>query len=590
MLKFSRGKSSVNIEKYEENLRQNGRILCDKEKMVRLYNYECVHRDSLEIYARDIVLRKSGGNLASLSRDSIYLYLTRYEGCPDRFFRTNKSTGFSLDMKRVLTPLLMNGYAEEFLNVYTEYKSVKSKCSNISSIIAACNDPFLVKQDGTELYQLLYSVNQQTNLRYNYKNFDIISQIPKEYTNAITVEDDYLLAWGDFAQSDLRIAYNLLLRNKDNYEIMYNTEDKYEGIARLIAKANGEDFDYETFKANRSLYKVYVLETIYGTRGSSIQSTRNFIQSLSKYLDGCEKYNEYVRRIDNTIAMNLPVVTKGYFGFEQAAPSNLYRPVDIRNFALNSPIQTGTSEIMILTVNSIIDRFRQLGYGPEDVSVYMVRHDEPVFRISKRALKDAWIFKNASEIYVDDWIPLKLDFKYGYYYGEEDEELSKAVDYSIALNEHKIETVEADSYGMSKEYYPIADVGNVYWHLAKVGKKTVLAVYDPVLQAANIALINSTDQKKVEATSVAIVRDLAQLYKKNGFNGVIAHSNFVSGALYNDGILVKFINGSGAKLYQAQLFAEVMANRIEKVYPDRSAEMRQYNLRMLADVLGGGRS
>ena len=77
-------------------------------------------------------------------------------------------------MKRVLTPLLMNGYAEEFLNVYTEYKSVKSKCSNISSIIAACNDPFLVKQDGTELYQLLYSVNQQTNLRYNYKNFDII--------------------------------------------------------------------------------------------------------------------------------------------------------------------------------------------------------------------------------------------------------------------------------------------------------------------------------------------------------------------------------------------------------------------------------
>lgn len=590
MLKFSRGKSSVNIEKYEENLRQNGRILCDKEKMVRLYNYECVHRDSLEIYARDIVLRKSGGNLASLSRDSIYLYLTRYEGCPDRFFRTNKSTGFSLDMKRVLTPLLMNGYAEEFLNVYTEYKSVKSKCSNISSIIAACNDPFLLKQDGTELYQLLYSVNQQTNLRYNYKNFDIISQIPKEYTNAITVEDDYLLAWGDFAQSDLRIAYNLLLRNKDNYEIMYNTEDKYEGIARLIAKANGEDFDYETFKANRSLYKVYVLETIYGTRGSSIQSTRSFIQSLSKYLDGCEKYNEYVRRIDNTIAMNLPVVTKGYFGFEQAAPSNLYRPVDIRNFALNSPIQTGTSEIMILTVNSIIDRFRQLGYGPEDVSVYMVRHDEPVFRISKRALKDAWIFKNASEIYVDDWIPLKLDFKYGYYYGEEDEELSKAVDYSIALNEHKIETVEADSYGMSKEYYPIADVGNVYWHLAKVGKKTVLAVYDPVLQAANIALINSTDQKKVEATSVAIVRDLAQLYKKNGFSGVIAHSNFVSGALYNDGILVKFINGSGAKLYQAQLFAEVMANRIEKVYPDRSAEMRQYNLRMLADVLGGGRS
>lgn len=587
MLKFSRGKSSVNVEKYEENLRQNGKILCDKEKMVRLYNYECVHRDSLEIYARDIIARKSGGDLASLGRETLYQYLTRYEGCPDRFFRTNKSTGFSLDMKRVLTPLQMNGYAEEFLDVYMEYKSVKAKCSNISSIISACNDPILVRQDGTGLYQLLYTVNQQTNLRYNYRNFDIISQIPKEYTNAITVEDDYFLAWGDFAQSDLRIAYNLLLRNKDNYEIMYNTKDKYEGIARLIAKANGEDFDYESFKKNRNLYKVYVLETIYGTRGSSIQSTRSFIQSLAKYLDSCEKYTEYVRRINNTIAMNLPVITRGYFGFEQAAPSNLFRDVDIRNFALNSPIQTGTSEIMILTVNAIIDKFRSLGYGPDDVSVYMVRHDEPVFKISKKVLKDAWVFKNASEIYVDDWIPLQLDFKYGYYYGEEDAGLAEAVDYSVALNAHKIDIVTADDYGMSKEYYPIADVGNVYWHLAKVGEKSVLAIYDPTLQAANVAMINSSDDKKVEATAIALVRDLAQLYKKKGYNGVIAHSNFVSGALYNDGILVRFVKESGAKLYQAQLFAEVMANKIKPVYNDRSSEMRQYNLRMFADVLGG---
>ncbi|MFQ9150775.1 MAG: hypothetical protein ACLR6B_03780 [Blautia sp.] len=296
-------------------------------------------------------------------------------------------------------------------------------------------------------------------------------------------------------------------------------KDKYEGIARPIAKANGEDFDYESFKKNRNLYKVYVLETIYGTRGSSIQSTRSFIQSLAKYLDSCEKYTEYVRRINNTIAMNLPVITRGYFGFEQAAPSNLFRDVDIRNFALNSPIQTGTSEIMILTVNAIIDKFRSLGYGPDDVSVYMVRHDEPVFKISKKVLKDAWVFKNASEIYVDDWIPLQLDFKYGYYYGEEDAGLAEAVDYSVDLNAHKIDIVTADDYGMSKEYYPIADVGNVYWHLAKVGEKSVLAIYDPTLQAANVAMINSSDDKKVEATAIALVRDLAQLYKKKGYNG-----------------------------------------------------------------------
>lgn len=590
MLKFSRGKSFVDVDYYEQNLRQNGYILCDKKKMVHTYDYECVHRDSLEIYARDIVSRNSGGCLASLNRECLYQYLTRYENCPDRFFRTGRSDGFSLDMKRVLTPLMMNGYAKEFLEVYTEYKSVKSKCSNIASIISACNEPSLVKQDGTELYKLLYSVNQQTNLRYNYKNFDIISQIPKEYVNTITVEDEYFLAWGDFAQSDLRIAYNLLLRNNDNYEIMLKTDDKYEGIARLIAKANGEDFDYNAFRENRALYKVYVLETIYGTRGSSVQSTRNFIQALAKYLDSCDKYNEYIRRIDNTIAMNLPVITKGYFGFEQAVPSNLHRSVDIRNFALNSPIQTGTSEIMILTVNSIISKFRQLGYGPEDVSVYMVRHDEPIFKLSKKAIKDAWIFKNASEIYVDDWIPLKLDFKYGYYYSEEDKELTDSIEYYTALNEHRIDTVTADPYSMSKKYYPIEDIGNIYWHVSKVKEKSILAIYDPVLQAARIAMINSVDEKKVETTAIAIIRELAKLYKKSGYNGVIAHSNFVEGALYNDGILIKFTKETSARLYQAQLFAEVMANKIDKVYQDRSSEMKQYNLRMFPDVLGGGSS
>ena len=107
----------------------------------------------------------------------------------------------------------------------------------------------------------------------------MISQIPKDYAKFISVEEGYFLAWGDFAQADLRIAYNLLLRNEENYGLMASVTDKYEGIARLVADANNEPFDYEKFKAERNLYKVYVLER------SALKEKRKKVTLLKSYTD-----------------------------------------------------------------------------------------------------------------------------------------------------------------------------------------------------------------------------------------------------------------------------------------------------------------
>ena len=354
---------------------------------------------------------------------------------------------------------------------------------------------------------------------------------------------------------------------------------------------NNEVFDLEAFKEQRDLYKVYVLETIYGTRNTTIQNVRPFILALSKYLETCDKYTNYVARIDKKISMNLPVVTTGYFGYEQIAPSFLARDTDIRNFALNSPIQTGTSEIIILTVNKILDKFYSLGYTPEDVSVYIVRHDEPVFKVSKRALKDAWIFHDASVIQIDDWIPLKLDFSYGYYYGEEDEDLSLAVKNSAIINADKIISYAPDKYFMSKQYYPISDTADISYHLSTLNNSTIIAFYDDKLQATYFSEICSLNDKAVEATTVAIVKKLARLYSSNGYNGMSVRSNFLNVDIYSDGNLIKFKRESNAKLYTAQLLSEYATNKlaamrgIEKPYRDRADELKAYNLRLLTNVL-----
>ena len=75
--------------------------------------------------------------------------------------------------------------------------------------------------------------------------------------------------------------------------------------------------------------------------------------------------------------------------------------------------------------------FYELGYTEDDVSVYMVRHDEPVFKVKETAKKDLWVFKQATDIIVDNWVPLRIDFSPGYYYREIDEVMKKTL---IRLN------------------------------------------------------------------------------------------------------------------------------------------------------------
>lgn len=81
------------------------------------------------------------------------------------------------------------------------------------------------------------------------------------------------------------------------------------------------------------------------------------------------------------------------------------------------------SEIVISVVNHILDTAYNLGYTEDDISLYMTRHDEPIFKIKKSALDLMTVLQDHSTVMVDGWTPLRLDWDFGYRYKVPDEEL-----------------------------------------------------------------------------------------------------------------------------------------------------------------------
>ena len=558
MLKLSR-EDVIDVDKYEQHLYYNGQIMYDREKMGLIQEYENANCLSLASMAADIMIHKSGWHYNALTRDNVYLYLLNCEGCPDHYFSRKNSENYSLDSGKVLSKLVENGYARDFLNLYMGYKSKQSKCGKIKNIIKNFDRTTAKNKDGINVYSITYSVSQQKNMRYNYSDADIIA-IPKEYNDCITVEDGYFLAWGDFAQSDFRIAYNLFIRSPENDEIMGKYTDKYEALARIIANAMNERFDIEEFKQDRQLYKQLTLATMYGTRGSIVPAEDKFIQKLYEFLKKCPKYVEYEKRLRQRVKLGVPIIVQSYFGHAESI-AIMYREDDTIYNALNSPVQSGTSEIVILTTNKILDMFYELGYTEEDVSVYYVRHDEPIFKIKNDVLKDIWVLNQASEILVDNWSPLAMDFNFGYYYKQPDEDLEKQVQQIYENNKDKIDIYEAGTE-IDTEYYPVPSMCVLACTKYDTpDNKSVICFYDNSTNAVAYYLCNTNNLEDIiEFTQQAIAAKEEYLYN-NGYRGIHILCTFMEGEYIKGKSMIKFSKQDNGETINVAKFCRYMAYR-----------------------------
>lgn len=551
----------VDVDLYDLRINHTGFILFDRESVKADVDYYEKHAETCYDLARMRMVYKSGNRYSQMSRDTIIDYLIEFEGCPESFFKTGKTKSYSLDSKRVLAVLYEKGFAREFIENYIEYKSWSTKCSKLTTILKTCRDLGGVSKTGRELYKLPFNANVQTNRRFNYSDFDIISQIPKSMANCISVEDGYFLAWGDFAQSDLRIAYNLFLRTPENDKLFSQYDDKYEAVARMVANLNHEQFNYDQFKEERDVYKRNTLATIYGKRSAAIAEDAAFIRRFSEFVEKHEGYKLFKQRLDEYMQIDLPIMVSSYFGFVQqvyAGPGA--SKSSIMDVALNTPVQTGSSEIVIDVVNHILDTCYSMGYTEDDICLYMTRHDEPIFKIKESAKDVLKVLLDSSTVIVDDWTPLQMDWNVGYSYKIPDEALEADLQH---VRDTYTETIVKPEAVCDTFYEPLDKVFTLSVATQKTPDcKTIVTFYDDKQNEVMYSLFETLDDEQIVTECKCKIRDATKKIHDAGYKHILVFSTFINGAdFYEDcAITYKIINTNEA-LFSAKRLTELMAWR-----------------------------
>ncbi|KSV57906.1 hypothetical protein [Acetivibrio ethanolgignens] len=556
MYRFT-SKTPVDIDKFEERIKRNGSIAIVREDYEYAYKYDRGVEQTLLHKAIALVKHESGGNCFAIDKPSVLRYLQRYKNCPDRFFNNRKTQDESIALP-ILEKLAAAGYAQEFIELYSKYRSLYAINNKMRKMLQECVVPIGKNHYGDTLVNVPYNVGLQTNLRHNYRKFDIIAQISKENSNVISVEDGYVLVWGDLAQSDFRVAYNLFIRSEENDKVMSQYADKYEGFARLVNKANNIPFDAEKFKSERKLYKTMTLKVLYGGASGTTQEEQEFINRLTQFLKTCDRYQEFVRRLEHRLELNLGISITSYFGHVEVCPVYQYDSYSTKTRALNCPMQTGTSEIAMLIVNAILDEFYSLGYTEDDISLYILRHDEPVFKVKESVLKDAWVFEQFRTILVDDWIPLEMTVEAGYRYNRIDEGLMNQIAESCNKNKDKITVYDTNTETAISSYYPLPNSIQLHMHYNIVNDTAIVAVYEPTTSQVNYYAIDASERETLMYSMVAKILESKKALEKHDVATIEILSNNVKGSVYQDGEFFQFNTKSDVSMNNVVALCDYM--------------------------------
>jgi hypothetical protein len=577
---FSAKTDYVDVDLYDRRLNRDGFICVDLVGLGIYSNYQACVAETYQRLCLQFMNVNSRIGYSDLGRESVIGYLSSVEGVPLTSFRKKGVQGQSIDRKKVLMPLFENGYAQDFFDLYFHYVDAKARRSDTKKVFDRnISNDMVEGWDGQVLYKVPFVANKQVNLRFNYSNEDIIG-FPREIKYLVQAPKGYVLAWGDFAQSDARIAFNTLLKDEKTLPLVLEyPDDIYAGFANLVSEhtfnelsmkleeakiihkvydeASGENssspavdalteklrsfqkFSGFSSAVERDAYKLNSLRVLYGTRRDSVREVSMFVSRFAEVLKGCQKYRKFWDDLSVRSTFGLPIRIKCYMGHTEYITSYEGSKVNEALFkGLNYPVQGGTSEMMILLVNKLLDRFGLMGYSEDDVRVYYCRHDEPIFLVREEVMKDSWVFKDFETIIVDDWIPLKMSFSFGTVYGESSKELESLYESSVSENSEKISVVER---GPSVDYYPLSKMLELGVWVVDLGDGTdlldngfglerhsgrlLVVVFSEELMKADVKIVNSSSP-----FNVVVNQSVSKCLKKahlEGYRLLVITNQFV---------------------------------------------------------------
>lgn len=561
----------IDTDKFTKDLSVLGFVFVDSSVLDNYVRFATQEYRSLMYLCSQIMATDSGYRVVnSGTRGNVFRYLTEVKNCPEGIFYIKGRNDWSLDAKKVLKKLYDRGFAPEFLENYILLNSKKSVLSSISSMSTKVGPSDKKSADGNPLSILPFKLTPLTpNLRVYYHSHNI-QGIPDAGKHCLVAPEGYVIVSGDFAQSDFRIAYNMLLRDKDNKNIMESIEDKYHAFFKLIM---GAEYNEQEFLDNRTIYKTNTLGPIYGAKSGNTEKEQDYISRINRYLSTNKIYSEYKRRIGEKIDLGVPLNITSYFGNTQliteATVSNGFeKPKNINkamlDYALNAPVQTGTAEIVIAITNSIMEHFAEVGFTSENGGIYSYinRHDEPVFLVSLEALQHSSIFQKHESVIVDDWMPLNLDFSYTDAYNTVNESIQRyAKRFYIeedAYDNYTVSRAEEDNH-----FIPIGDIFKLAVGLFDMPNgQRIISFYNYVTQQCSFQLqTDLNDDTTIEIISHKLVNNKGTLERLD-CDVVSVYTQLVvkDEKIFNSGLLTCMTNNYPSGLNtKASLLAEHMA-------------------------------
>lgn len=522
------------MPEYLELLSHGKKISIDHERLVDAIN-QANYRilDYSNIVTMNLKIASKGDFRTTSTEDLIDFLLE--QGISSKKFEVRGRKNLSFDMEKVVKPLIQAKVFPEILEPYVTMRSYVSYRNFLNKqLLGNVNVKYNRRSDGVFLRQYDFTVTERENLRVYYSDIAVVN-IPKIYSNIITVPDtDYFLIWCDYPQADWRMAYNLFLRDEGNAAIMDAHEDSYKGAAILV---EGDEFMEEDFQSKRKSYKVDTLKTFYNSRDNS-----QLVQKLRTFFMSCPKYRKYYNDLSALYSLKIPIPCESYFGFKQMLPEGTYKDAFISK-GLNTPIQTMTSHLVMETVFGVIDKFMDLGYSSDDIIAYFVRHDEPLFMAHKRILQDAWVFGDCSEIHIDGFSPIKLDFHFGYYYLEEDDDITLQIKKSCEENKDKFRIYPKGN--INTRWKPIPEVISGY---------VDVFIRDGVTYTSFYINGDGNCEFYIAPTKIfeeAVTYGIQQLLKKHAGTKYLILSNISASTIYKEGDCLVSIE----KTYQPELIS-----------------------------------
>lgn len=475
------------------------------------------------------------GTYRELTRDTLIRTLIDYCGLNDDLLMTRNAQRervFSVDQTKVILPLkeyldsraesagegmyLASHIIDSYL-IYKQYKSLYDQSkAKLGRLLPTDKEGYC-----TDLRRIGFKYEMKETGRF-YTYDDNLQNWNLEFVSTICAPKDYFLFWCDFNQIDFRVGYHIYLREPGSKEdkLYMEDSDKYRAMYKIICAAQGQEPDLDLFKKYRQSYKKAILSAMYNASENTLANdikNRELAHQLKSFFNNNAKYQDFLQILHRVIDFNVEVPVRDYFGFLRTIPipadintqygarRNTYGALSsLVSQGCNTPIQATSNSILVIWLNSLLDRFAELGMGPDKVRPYLIRHDECIFLCHKDIIPYLYIFKDFMQIAIDNWNILDLEEHLGTYYKEPLDWLEEAYAQCCEANKDDIAPRTVDS-PRTAPYRPIADVVEVYtysMHTLKAftemvsGKKFDDAMSDEDLMRVVEGVANSPEDPK----------------------------------------------------------------------------------------------